>query len=309
MHNILSRLTGICLAVLVSVASLPAFGQDRGTVTIKMTDVPMSQVMREIEQKTDFVFLNKDVDVTRRVSINVADRPVSDVLELLFKGQGVDYRIDAMHIVISSAARKNPQGGAADSDVIKGTVIDSYGFPVIGVGVIIKGTTTGTSTDLDGNFSFELPAGMEGSVLEFSCLGYGTQEFQIGSRRVFDVTMQDDAILMEGTVVTALGIKRSEKALSYNVQQVNADAITANKDANFINSLNGKVAGLNINASSSGVGGATKVVMRGTKSISQSSNALYVIDGVPMYTSARDGGTEFASQDRRTRLRTSTRTT
>ena len=111
MHNILSRLTGICLAVLVSVASLPAFGQDRGTVTIKMTDVPMSQVMREIEQKTDFVFLNKDVDVTRRVSINVADRPVSDVLELLFKGQGVDYRIDAMHIVISSAARKTPQGG------------------------------------------------------------------------------------------------------------------------------------------------------------------------------------------------------
>ena len=137
---------------------------------------------------------------------------------------------------------------------------------------------------------------MEGSVLEFSCLGYGTQEFQIGSRRVFDVTMQDDAILMEGTVVTALGIKRSEKALSYNVQQVNADALNANKDANFINSLNGKVAGLNINASSSGVGGATKVVMRGTKSISQSSNALYVIDGVPMYTSARDGGTEFASQ-------------
>lgn len=137
---------------------------------------------------------------------------------------------------------------------------------------------------------------MENSVLEFSCLGYSSQEFTIGNRRVFDVTMQDDAILMEGTVVTALGIKRSEKALSYNVQQVNADAIAANKDANFINSLNGKVAGLNINASSSGVGGATKVVMRGMKSISQSSNALYVIDGVPMYTSARDGGTEFASQ-------------
>ncbi len=137
---------------------------------------------------------------------------------------------------------------------------------------------------------------MENSVLEFSCLGYSSQEFTIGNRRVFDVTMQDDAILMEGTVVTALGIKRSEKALSYNVQQVNADAIAANKDANFINSLNGKVAGLNINASSSGVGGATKVVMRGMKSISQSSNALYVINGVPMYTSARDGGTEFASQ-------------
>lgn len=108
--------------------------------------------------------------------------------------------------------------------------------------------------------------------------------------------MEDDAILMEGTVVTALGIKRSEKALSYNVQQVNADALMANKDANFVNSLNGKVAGLVINASSSGVGGASKVIMRGQKSISQSSNALYVIDGVPMYTTARDGSTEFGSQ-------------
>lgn len=136
---------------------------------------------------------------------------------------------------------------------------------------------------------------MENSVLEFSCLGYTTQEFRIGSRRVFNVTMSSDAIVMEGTVVTALGIKRSEKALSYNVQQISADEVTVNKDANFINSLNGKVAGLNINASSSGVGGASKVVMRGQKSISQSSNALYVIDGVPMYTTARDGGTQFTS--------------
>lgn len=185
---------------------------------------------------------------------------------------------------------------AGGGNVIKGTVIDVTGMPIIGVGVLIKGTTTGSSTDIDGQFSFQLPDGMENAVLEFSCLGYTTQEFKIGNRRVFDVTMQDDAILMEATVVTALGIKRSEKALSYNVQQVDADAIAANKDANFINALNGKVAGLNINASSSGVGGATKVVMRGLKSISQTSNALYVIDGVPMYTRAKDGGTEFDSQ-------------
>lgn len=296
MHNILSRFTGLCLAVLMAFAVIPASAQDKGKVTIKMTDVPMSQVMREIEQKTDFVFLNKDVDVTRRVSVNVTDRHVSEVLELLFKDHNVDFKIEARHIVISNRTPKTSSQGGADSNVIKGTVIDSYGYPVIGAGVIIKGTTIGTSTDIDGNFSFELPAGMEKSVLEFSCLGYGSQELAIGNRRVFDVTLQDDSIMMEGTVVTALGIKRSEKALSYNVQQVNADALNANKDANFINSLNGKVAGLNINASSSGVGGATKVVMRGTKSISQSSNALYVIDGVPMYTSARDGDTQFGSQ-------------
>lgn len=296
MYKSLSKIAGFCLVVLMSVAALPAFAQNSGNVTLKMTDVPVSSVIREIEQKTDFVFLNKDVDVDRHVSINVTDRPVAEVLDLLFKDQGVSYKIEAMHIVISNKAAGAVQESGKVSNVLSGTIIDGQGWPVIGAGVLIKGTTVGTSTDIDGKFSFELPAGMESSVLEISCLGYSTQEFPIGNRRLFDVTLQDDSFVIEGTVVTALGIKRSEKALSYNVQQVNTDALNANKDANFINSLNGKVAGLNINASSSGVGGATKVVMRGTKSISQSSNALYVIDGVPMYTSAKEGSTEFGSQ-------------
>lgn len=97
-------------------------------------------------------------------------------------------------------------------------------------------------------------------------------------------------------MVTALGIKRSEKAVAYNVQQIKAEDITTVKDANFINSLTGKVAGVTINASSSGVGGASKVVLRGNKSISQSSNALYVIDGIPMYNFGGGGGTEFDSR-------------
>ncbi len=97
-------------------------------------------------------------------------------------------------------------------------------------------------------------------------------------------------------MVTALGIKRQEKALSYNVQQVAPSDITMVKDANFMNSLTGKVAGVMINTSSSGVGGASKVVMRGTKSILQSSNALYVIDGIPMNNVGGGGGTEFDSR-------------
>ena len=189
------------------------------------------------------------------------------------------------------------QAGPDEGDKVSGTVIDATGWPVIGAAILIKGTTTGSTTDIDGLFEFELPSGLsEGAELEFSCLGYKTVTIPIGTRRVFDVTLEDESTLLEGTVVTALGIKRSEKALSYNVQQVDADAIVGNKDANFVNSLNGKVAGLVINASSSGVGGASKVIMRGQKSISQSSNALYVIDGVPMYTTAREGSTQFGSQ-------------
>ncbi len=134
------------------------------------------------------------------------------------------------------------------------------------------------------------------AVLEINYLGYEPIAQTVGSRTNITFTLRESAVDVDAVVVTALGIKRSEKALSYNVQQVNSEDIVANKDVNFINSLSGKVAGVTINSSSGGVGSASRVVMRGQKSISQTSNALYVIDGVPMFTTARDGGTEFASQ-------------
>ena len=196
--------------------------------------------------------------------------------------------------LLCSAASAFAQG--PDSRTITGVVVDNTGYPVIGAAVMVKGSTTGAITDFDGKFSLVLPEDAPDAVLEVSCLGYTTTEITPGGQRYFEVTLAEESFLMEGTVITALGIKRSEKALSYNVQKVDADALLSNKDANFINSLDGKVAGLVINASSSGVGGATKVVMRGSKSISKSSNALYVIDGVPMYTSARDADSEFGSR-------------
>ena len=101
--------------------------------------------------------------------------------------------------------------------------------------------------------------------------------------------MGEDTQKLDEVVVTALGIKRSEKALSYNVQKVNNDALTSVKDANFVNSLNGKVAGVNIQRSASGVGGSTRVTMRGNKSISGDNNVLYVVDGVPIGNQFRVG--------------------
>ncbi len=132
--------------------------------------------------------------------------------------------------------------------------------------------------------------------MEIYYLGYTPVEVAVNNRTVIDVILKEDTVDVNAVVVTALGIKRSEKALSYNVQSVDSESILANKDVNFVNSLSGKVAGVTINASAGGVGSASKVVMRGQKSITQSSNALYVIDGVPMYTTARDGSTEFGSQ-------------
>ena len=162
---------------------------------------------------------------------------------------------------------------------VTGTVTDSNGDPLIGVSVIIKGTQMGTQTNIDGEYSINASSG---DVLKFSYIGYTTQEIKVASATTINVTMQEDNKVLDEVVVTALGIKRSEKALTYNTQQINAGEITAVKDANFVNALSGKVAGLNINSSSAGIGGGSKVVLRGSKSLSGNNNALYVIDGIPM---------------------------
>lgn len=282
------------LAVILAVCAMTsAFAQNAGEITLKMENAPLGKVMDAIENQSQYLFLNDGVDVNMIVDVNVTKATISATLDKIFAAKPVSWKIDGVNIYISTKKDDTAAGRR-----VSGVVTDASGMPLIGAAILVKGTTNGASTDVDGKFAFELDNdNMSGAkTLQFVCLGYTTVELPLGTRRVFNVTMQDDAQLLEGTVVTALGIKRSEKALSYNVQKVDSDELLANKDANFVNSLNGKVAGLVINSSSSGVGGASKVVMRGEKSISKSSNALYVIDGVPMYTSAKDAGTGFDSK-------------
>lgn len=174
---------------------------------------------------------------------------------------------------------------------VTGTVTDVNGEPLPGVNIVVKGTSLGVVSDFDGNFEINVPE--DKTDLEFSYVGFKTQALKITqSRSGVKIILEEDAQQLGEVVVTALGIKRQEKALSYNVQQVKSDELTRVKDANFVNNLNGKVAGVNIQRSSAGVGGATKVIMRGAKSISGQNNALYVVDGVPIYnaSSASSGG-------------------
>ena len=261
--------------------------------TIHLEKVPMEQVVNEIEKQSRYLFLfNKDIDSRRIiVSVNAENQTITQILPALFKDTGLDYTIEGMSILVTKKA------DASEKPVqVRGKVLDQQGLPIVGASVIVQGTTVGVSTDAQGRFELEVPAPAASRVLEISYLGYETARVAVGSRTRFDVTLREAASEIEQVVVTALGIKRQEKALSYNVQQVAPSDITMVKDANFMNSLTGKVAGVTINTSSSGVGGASKVVMRGTKSILQSSNALYVIDGIPMNNVGGGGGTEFDSR-------------
>lgn len=183
---------------------------------------------------------------------------------------------------------------AQTEGIVSGIVTDESG-PVIGASAIVRsgraGGTAGNSADgkningtvTDINGEFTLSSVPRNAVIEISCLGYETVEIIYTGQQRLRIELKSSSEFLEGTVVTALGIKRSEKALSYNVQAVDGSRLTAVKDANFVNSLNGKVAGVTINAGASGSGSGSRVVMRGVKSITKSNLALYVIDGVPMY--------------------------
>lgn len=161
---------------------------------------------------------------------------------------------------------------------VSGMVVDEAGEPMFGVTIIAMGTTVTTATDVEGRFALQLPAG--DCMLQFTYVGYESQTLAPGPQ--MRVQLMPGRNALSEVVVTALGIKREAKALSYHVQQVENDAIMRVQDANFVNSLNGKLAGVQINANASGIGGSSRVVMRGAKSIDGNNNVLYVIDGVPL---------------------------
>ena len=262
-------------------------------VTIRENGAKMEQVISAIERQTRYLFgIGDEVNTDLPVTVHAENEPLKKVLDEMFRGTDIVYTVEGTNILLT----RRPAAPQSRAVSVSGRVTDASGQPIVGASVIVRGTTVGVSTDTEGRFVLEVPSPAASQTLEVSYLGYETAAVPVGSRTSFEVTLQESSSEIEQVVVTALGIKRQEKALSYNVQQVAASDITLVKDANFMNSLSGKVAGVTINASSSGVGGATKVVLRGNKSISQSSNALYVIDGIPMYNFGGGGGTEFDSR-------------
>lgn len=198
-----------------------------------------------------------------------------------------------MPLSASAEVAANPpqQSDEASIVTVQGTVLDATGLPLIGASVVEQGTLNGTITDMDGKFQLAVKMG---AVLEVSSIGFKTVTVTVVNTAPLTISLEEDSELLNEVVVTALGIKREQKALSYNVQAVDGDKLTAVKDANFVNSLNGKVAGVVINSSSAGPGAAARVVMRGSKSLDKDNNALYVIDGIPMFnvnSGNQDGGT------------------
>ena len=165
----------------------------------------------------------------------------------------------------------------AQDVTITGTVSDETGS-LPGVSVLIEGTTRGTQTDFDGNYTINAAAG---DVIRYSFIGMTTTKRTVGTESVINVSMVSQENTLDEVVVTALGIEREKKSLGYSTQEVKGDAVNTAKDPNFVNSLSGKVAGIDVKSSGT-MGGSTNVVIRGYSSLFNSNQALFVVDGVPV---------------------------
>ena len=161
---------------------------------------------------------------------------------------------------------------------VNGTITDQDGVPLPGATIVVLETNDGATTDFDGNYTI---SAAEGTTLEISFVGYESQQVVVGSDSTYNLSLQEGNALDE-IVVTALGIKREEKTLTYASQTVNTEELTQARDMSFANSLNGRAAGVEIRKSSSGAGGSTRIVLRGNQSLTGDSQPLIVIDGIPM---------------------------
>ena len=268
-----------------------AFAQNGVRITIQKENITVIEALEEVgkQSKLSVGYNDSQLKDKPAIHLNLIKVELEKALSTILRGTGYTYQIKSNYIkIIPQSKVESPA-----TKQITGRVVDEKNAPLIGVNIKVEGTDYGTITDLDGKYTINAPMN---SVVSFTYIGYAPSYIKVTDKSVYNIQMSANVEVLNEVVVTALGIKREQKALSYNVQQVKSDQLTEIKDANFINSLNGKVAGVNINSSSSGVGGASKVVMRGTKSIEQTSNALYVIDGIPLYNFGGGGGTENGSQ-------------
>lgn len=263
-----------CLFILQTVT----FAQSNIRITIKNAEITLQNALIEVEKqsKLSVAYNQSQLSDNRQLSLNIVNQPLEIALKTILKGTGFSYKLTDKYIMIIPEKKGS---GSQTTKPVKGKIVDEKGEPLIGVNVAVDGTTTGTITDLDGNFSMSV---LSGSTLKVSYIGYATQLVAVSGKEFLNITMHPDNEVLDEVVVTALGIKRETKSLTYNVQEMKAADLTTIKDASFMNSLAGKIAGVTINQSASGIGGSTRVVMRGLKSITNDNNALYVIDGIPM---------------------------
>lgn len=279
------KITLILLLLLAFQAYSTNSYSQNAKVSIPNAQLRVGQVLAQIELQTEYLFVynKKSVDVRRTVNINADNKSVADVLNEIFEGTDIKYVMEGKNIVLTKNSKyiENVSDIQLEQIIVKGRVTDLKGEPIIGANILKKGTVNGVITDLNGEFTLNVPTN---STLTISYIGYKPVTVTLNGQKTLNIRMKEEALTLETVVVTAMGIQKKASSLTYSAQQVGGDELTRAKDPNMINALAGKTAGVQINKSSAGLGGSAKVSIRGNRSAFEGGNnqPLYVIDGVPM---------------------------
>jgi tonB-linked outer membrane protein, susC/ragA family len=254
----------------------------------------LETVIEKIKKQSKYRFFYSDALAKASVNaVEVDNASITDVLDRLFSGTAITYRLVDNVVYLSDKnapaqkkeQRAEQQKAKGGQHTVTGVVKDSHGEPLIGVSVLVKGTGKGAVTNIDGQYT--ISTDMAKPVLVYSYVGYTQQEQTVNNRSVIDVVMKDDSQVLGEVVVTAMGILRKQESLTYATQKIKAEDLVKVQDPNVANTLEGKVSGITITPSAGGAGGASKIILRGNKSVSGNSAPLIVVDGVPMSNKTR----------------------
>ncbi|AHM63014.1 TonB-dependent receptor plug [Flammeovirgaceae bacterium 311] len=264
---------------------------DEVEISLELKNESLLNAFKKIEALSPFHFMYRNEDIKDVVNLNNPGKKqsVKAHLEALLANTELTYKQIDKRILISKENRQssttgsetNQQASLADlqEKIVSGRVTDPAGQGIPGVNIIIKGTTTGTVSDGEGDYRISVPDGA--AVLVFSSVGFITEEITVGNQNVVNISLYQDVESLSEVVVTAFGLEREKKSLTYATQDVPTQQMSQARELNVINSLQGRVAGLSINTAGAGVGSEARVVLRGNRSISGDNQPLYVIDGVP----------------------------
>ena len=251
-------------------------------VSINKNNSQLEEILNEIESQTDYLFIyNNQVDVNRKVSVKAKTKPVSEVLDNLFKNAGIEYEMEGTHIILSSKSRNAIAAAQQQTHVLTGRIVDNNGEAIIGANVVVKGTTNGTVTDIDGNFSIEADPN---SVLNISYIGYLSKEIVVGNQKTINVVLLEDTKTLDEVVVIGYGTQKKAD-LTGSVANVSTDDLNTQSNTTIGQALQGKIAGVDIVSQGGAPGGSTRVMVRGIGTLNNSS-PLYIVDG--MYMSGID---------------------
>ena len=267
----------LCLLLLLIAGIFPlaSHAQNAG-INIKLTDKPLSAFIQSIEQQTDFKFFyeQQQVDVKQHVTVNVRNASINAALEQALRNTNIAYSISEKRILLTQK-QDNAPSQSGKVILAKGQVTDKNSIPVIGANILVKGSTLGCITDIDGNYSLEVPTG---STLVVSYIGYTTQEVTLKNNKFRQIVLEEDSKMLDDVVVVGYGTVK-KRDLTGSVSSVKGDDLNLNGVSSIGHALEGKAAGLYIRQNSAQPGGGLDILVRGAGSVNASNDPLYIVDG------------------------------